>query len=126
MTPEQFFAKARHEPAPVTPCVKTADQWCVHKTGISPMAVGGMDVATNAEEVDLLKQMPLPRLIGRCMKAAGFAMTRNPQVGDVGAVVIGGKIVCAVKGKRMWVFRSDEGMGAISLDSRLVGAWRVE
>ena len=126
MTPEQFFARARHSSAPAAPCVATVDQWLVHRTGESAMAAGRVVIPTDEAATEMLSQTSLPRWIGHCMKAAGFSMTREPQTGDVGAVVAGNKIVCAVRGERMWLYRSDDGMGAAPLDSRTVGAWRVE
>ena len=67
---------------------------------------------------------PLPVMLGRAMRKLGVSRTSNPQPGDVGAIVIGPWVLCAVKGKSMWLFRGDAGFGAIR-DPRVLAAWSI-
>lgn len=125
MTPEHFFAAERKRPAPAGPCTATADRWVQSRTGISPIAAGGLTVEVKEDADTHLARAPLPRLMARCMRAAGFAMTKTPGPGDIGAIIASGKIVCAVRGERMWLYRSDDGFAAAPLDVRLIAAWGI-
>lgn len=125
MTPEQFFVGARSLPAPAAPCVRTADEWVRLCSGRSTIEAGKVCLDTDEDAAGYLERTSLPRMIHHCMRSAGFPMTRDPQVGDVAAIVVIGKIVCAVRGSRMWLYRGDDGFGSAALDARCLGAWRI-
>jgi hypothetical protein len=127
MTPEQFFAAERRKPMTwdSTDCCHTVDRWMRAVTGRSFIEADGRDYATVAEAHNLMLETPLPLLVSRAMRKAGIRMTRSPKVGDIGVLALGSMAVCAVRGARHWLFRTDTGIGAAPLDVRVLGAWDI-
>lgn len=127
MTPEAFFARERMRPLlwDSTDCCHTVDRWCRAVAGRSFIAADGRDYRSEGEAERLMQETPLPLLVSRAMRKAGFAMTRDPQSGDVAVIVLGPMAVCAVRGARHWLFRSLQGVGAAPLSVRVLGVWSI-
>ena len=68
----------------------------------------------------------LPRVMGRAARRAGLPLTRNPQAGDVAALVLGGLIVGGIRTERGWVVRLDDGLASLPpARVRVLAAWSV-
>jgi len=132
MTPEQFFAAEAGRPCVwgKSECAHTADRWLELASGRSAIRGSGYDFADEAEGEALLARLPLPLMVARVMRRAGFRMTDSPRRGDIGVLAFpdqegGTMIVCAVKGASMWLYRSTRGVSSAGRFARVVGAWRV-
>lgn len=132
MTPEQFFAAEAGRPCVwgESECAHTADRWLELASGYSAIRESGYDFTTEAEAEALLGRLPLPLMVARALRRAGFRMTETPRQGDIGVLAFpddggGTMIVCAVKGASLWLYRSTKGIAAAGPFARVVGAWRV-
>lgn len=132
MTPEEFFADQMRQPLiwGATECAHTGDRWLLARGLPSAIAGSRYDFADEVEAEALLTRLPLPIMVARVMRRAGYRMTRAPKTGDIAVLAFpddagGTKVVCAVKGSRLWLFRSDKGIGAAGPFARVLGAWSV-
>jgi hypothetical protein len=68
----------------------------------------------------------LARAVGRALKAVGLSMTRTPQRGDVGVVLISDSVCGALCCGRYWFTRHERGPIVVASDRvRVIAAWRV-
>lgn len=125
--PEMFFASEAARPFRwgETDCVSTVDRWCAAHAGRGFVATSGLAWASEIEAERILRVWALPVRMARAMRAAGFARTDAPQVGDAAVVQLGPELVAAVKGVGQWLFRREQGVSGAAPALRVVGAWRV-
>ena len=105
-------------------CVTFASDWVAVRRGVDPIAhCRGYrgEAAANA-----LLAGGLPRLAGRALRRAGLRLTRAPQPGDVGLVVLGNLATCAIRTPRGWAVRMVDGLASLPPNSlRVIAAWSV-
>lgn len=113
-----------------TECAHTADGWLVANGKPSAITGSAYDFDTEAGAEALMARRSLPVMVARVMRAAGYKTTKAPEVGDIGVLAFpekdGTKVVCAVRGKSLWLFRSDTGIGAAGSFARVMCAWSTE
>ncbi len=131
MTPEEFFAERAKE-APrfaSSECARVFDLWLQHLGHPSALDPSPYAFDSDAEAEVFLSRLPLPIMVARAMRMAGYRMTKAPKTGDVGVIAMkaddGIMVVCAVRGSRLWLFRGDKGISAAGNYARVVGAWSV-
>lgn len=127
MTPETYFAAQARIPLVwgETECAHTADGWLVANGLPSAITGSEYDFGGEAEAEALLGRLPLPIMVARVMRRAGYAVTCEPQVGDIAVIFDGFRFICAVKGERLWLFRSERGIGSAGQFARVMCAWRT-
>jgi len=124
MTPEEFMAAEMRTPIVwgFSDCIHTADRWCQLR-GPSFVAGSGVDFQSEAEAEAMLGERAMPLWVARAMRAAGYHMTQTPQPGDIGTIVVGDEIACAIRGATHWLYRSERGLSAAGPYARVLGAW---
>ncbi len=127
MTVDEFVAAEAARPFEwgVSDCASTCDRWVAHATGVSPLDVYGRRHDSEAEAEAWLAEANLAVLMNRAMRAAGFKKTRDPQPGDVGLIVVAGKLCAAIFTGRLWF--SHDAAGVVGAPPGTVWkAWGVE
>jgi hypothetical protein len=131
MTPEEFFAeRARETPRfASSECARVFDLWLQHLGRPSALDPCPYAFDSDAQAKVFLSRLPLPLMVARAMRLAGYRMTKMPKSGDVGVIAFpsrdGMMAVCAVRGERLWLYRGDKGISAAGSHARVVGAWSV-
>lgn len=106
-------------------CLTMVAGWIALVRGIDPAAFcRGYDEAEAARLVAIWG--PLPRAMGRVLRAAGLRLTREPVPGDVAAIALDGLAHCAIRTPRGWVTKLETGLASFPDNRvRVVAAWRV-
>ena len=106
-------------------CVTLAADWVRARTGVDPIAHCRGYRAGEADGL-LAGWGGLLRLAGRALRSAGLALTRTPQPGDVAVVELGGFAICAIRTRRGWAMRLDDGLATLPpARVRVLAAWTV-
>lgn len=106
-------------------CLTLVAGWIALARGVDPAAFcRGYDEAEAARLVALWG--PLPRAMGRVLRAAGLRLTRDPVPGDVAAIGLDGLAHCAIRTRRGWLTKLEDGLASLpDARVRVVAAWRV-
>lgn len=105
-------------------CGTFAADWVREVTGRDPIARVRGSYRDADEAVRMHGRLGLARHVDQCMRGSGFARTRAPRAGDIGAIVVADVLFCAIKTHRGWLLRGDRGLIHVT-GARVVGAWRV-
>jgi|SRR5690606_10530830 len=107
-----------------TDCVSTAARWLKIKTGKDFIPIiAAYETAEDAERA-LSDFGGLAVAVNRVMRAAGFSKTEDPQPGDVGLVIHGGKLCVAVNSGRYWFSHDENGLIGAPLNA-VWKAWSI-
>lgn len=111
-------------------CCTYAADWITLCRGVDPIAScrGRYACAATAEALlaGIGGKGGLLRAAGRVLRAAGLSMTRDPQPGDVGVVVVGNLATCAIRSPRGWALRMNDGLASLPAGRlRVLAAWSV-
>lgn len=108
-------------------CVTFIADWVLARAGIDPAAAVRGRYASESEGARYHAGFGgLARPVGRALRLAGLAMTREPGPGDVAVVAFGGRLACAIRTGRGFALRMDDGLAMVPAGmARVVAAWIV-
>ncbi|WP_127524577.1 hypothetical protein [Mesorhizobium sp. Z1-4] len=126
LTPERFFLDASAERFEwgENDCVHIADRWATVHFGRSFVEHSAQRYHSEAGAIVMALAWPLPVWVARAMRRAGFWRVNEAAPGDIGVIVHGRLMVCAVRGSGMWLYRQNRGVGGTREDVRVLGLWR--
>lgn len=100
--------------------------WVKAKRGVDPLPRGKWMTADDVQRVfDGYGGLALA--VARHLRKAGLRMTREPKAGDVGLVVVGARVCCAIRTQAGWMIRLEDGAVWWGRDpvGRVLAAWSV-
>lgn len=107
-------------------CATFIAGWVQARCGVDPMAHCRGYRGEAEAGVLLTGWGGLVRAVGRGLRQTGIPMTRNPQPGDVAVVAVGNIAACAIRTRRGWALRLDDGLALLPPERvRVIAAWRV-
>lgn len=110
-----------------TDCCTTADRWVKTKTGISPLANYGRLVIDEEHAKSWLDAESIFSAIKSVMRETPFLMTKSPDKGDIGVIMLTDRIgAMAIHTGKRWFTRNESGLIMTSLDAILLRAWCIE
>ena len=110
-----------------TDCCSTVDRWVKLKTATSPLEFYGRQVLNEFEGKKWLTEKGgIIKACERVIKNAGFKVTKTPEVGDIGLIVVYENQVCmAIKCENFWFSRDENGIIGAPLNCRVLKSWKI-
>lgn len=103
-------------------CTAMCDRWVRLRRGASPVEAGRIIYCDRDGAMKLLPR--LAAMMNRGMRRAGLEKTADPREGDVGLVLIEGRIGPAIHAGTHWITRHEDGFIAAPLHN-VWKAWRI-
>lgn len=127
MTISEFVAAEAARPFAwgVTDCASTADRWVQLVRCFSPMERYGRHHQNRDEAHAWLAEtggLAVP--FNRVMRAAGFRRTSEPKTGDLGLVILDGRLCIAIHAETFWFSRHEDGLVGAPLEN-VWKAWAI-
>lgn len=124
MTLDEFLAGEAAKPFAwaLNDCTMMCDRWVRLKRDVSPVAAGPIVYSDKESALVILPRLPL--IMNAGMRRAGLVKTTSPQRGDVGLVIVGGRIGPAIHTGGHWITRHEDGFFTAPL-ANVWKAWRV-
>lgn len=124
MTAAEFLAAEAAKPFAwaQTDCASMCDRWVRMRRGVSPLDAGSIHYRDRDGAMAILRR--LAPMMSRGMRKAGLAKTAEPREGDVGLVLVNGRIGPAILAGDHWITRHEDGFIAAPLGN-VWKAWRI-